>query len=58
MQERQLKEDNPSGGVLFYKSKFMVSCTWTGDRTEHTEDEGLGECEQLKLMAEWFNSIN
>ena len=46
MQERQHKGDNPSGGVLFYKSKFLVSCTWTGDRTEHTEDEGLGECIQ------------
>ena len=25
--KRWLKEDNPLGGVLFYKSKFLVSCT-------------------------------
>ena len=27
--KRWLKGDNPLGGVLFYKSKFLVSCTWT-----------------------------
>ena len=25
--KRWLKHDNPLGGVLFYKSKFLVSCT-------------------------------
>ena len=27
--KRWLKGDNPLGGVLFYKSNFLVSCTWT-----------------------------
>ena len=27
--KRWLKEDNPLGGVLFYKCKFLVSYTWT-----------------------------
>ena len=28
--KRWLKRDNPLGGVLFYKSKFLVSFTWDG----------------------------
>ena len=28
--KRWLKGDNPLGGVLFYKSKFLVSFTWDG----------------------------
>ena len=37
--KRWLNEDNPLGGVLFYKSKFMVSCTWTCyDPVGHTSN--------------------
>ena len=35
--KRWLKGDNPLGGVLFYKSKFLVSSTWTcHDPVGHT----------------------
>ena len=37
--KRWLKEDNPLGGVLFYKSNFLVSRTWTcHDPVGHTSN--------------------
>ena len=37
--KRWLKQNNPLGGVLFYKSKFLVSCTWTcRDPVDHTSN--------------------
>ena len=37
--KRWLKEDSPLGGVLFFKSKFLVSCTWTcHDPVGHTSN--------------------
>ena len=37
--KRWLKRDNPLGGVLFYKSKFLVSCTLTcHDPVGHTSN--------------------
>ena len=37
--KRWLKEDSPLSGVLFFKSKFLVSCTWTcHDPVGHTSN--------------------
>ena len=43
--QRGGKEDNPFGDVLFYKSKFLVSCTRTcHDPVGHTSNSTLNTC--------------
>ena len=39
------KEGNPFGSVLFHKSKFLVSCTWTcQESVGHTSNSTVNSC--------------
>ncbi|RMX44085.1 hypothetical protein pdam_00002509 [Pocillopora damicornis] len=41
----RLHEDNPLGGVIFYKSKFLVSCARTcQDPVDHTGNSTVTTC--------------
>ena len=43
--QRRLKEDNPLGGVLFYKSEVLVCCTRTFyDPVSHTSNSTASTC--------------
>ena len=59
--KRWLKEDNPLGGVLFYKSKFLVSYTWScNDPAGHNRIHPLPPLQvtvqSIQKMRDWVQT--